>query len=125
MKKTIFALLLIGFCANAKADTYQEYSNKAKALVDGITSVASSDLSCVSDSDCEAIESGSRSCGGPNRHIITSKNNIALAILKDLIKLETSYESQMNAELGLMSICSFESPPSLKCQKNICSESAR
>ena len=119
MAKILLALLLLGLCNQSSADVSVA---QIDSLLSGIKSVASSDLSCKSQSDCDSLAAGSRACGGPNEFIIVSKNNVALDALTKLVEIEAQVESQYNMEVGGASICSMEMPPKVMCEKNMCKQ---
>ena len=119
----MIVFMLVCLSLNAKAEYYgsQVLEDAAAGISQKIKNIADLELSCSADSDCLAIESGSRACGGPERFVMTSSKNISLDVLKQLITAETALESHLNTVGEIMSICSMESPPQLECKQSLCS----
>lgn len=115
MKTILFTLILVSFSAHASTAL-----KRINTHMTVIKTYAAFDLSCVSDSDCVAIASGQRSCGGPSTFVVTSKNNSFLNEVKRSAGLHTKEERAHNRHNGSVSICAILSAPTPVCEAQVC-----
>lgn len=97
----------------------EESSSEIQATYDQLN-LLNQDLRCQESSDCLAIPTGHRACGGPSGFAIASRLNLKLAQLRELARRTSVLEREYNFENGIISICSIEAPPEVQCIQNKC-----
>lgn len=116
---TVLALL---FSLSAWSQSSQEQQDGAAlgALIKSAKLLTETDLRCVSAVDCVAIEIGSRACGGPSTHFITSEFNSNMEEIQYLARQTKIKGEAYNRNYGRISICTVVTPPAVECIKNQC-----
>lgn len=116
--KTILTFVFLITTSNAFAES--KLWESVSSLYTAVNALAQTDLVCSSNDDCSSLALGSRACGGPNGYVVYSKNNSSSNELVSIAANLEAVENRYNNEAGIFSICSFEMPPEVACQKNIC-----
>lgn len=101
------------------SDVFQSDAASIPELYEKIESIANQDLGCYADTDCIAIEVGSKACGGPNFYIVTSSYNDIEQIYQlnqDLVSEERAFEERRD----FYSDCQFMEPPEVSCHQGFC-----
>ena len=98
------------------APTMEQINTQVKVL----ETLAQHDLSCKADSDCVAIPTGHRPCGGPSMSFVTSKNNSLLSEAKRMAKRITADQRAFNTANRRISHCGILSIPTPVCEAQSC-----
>lgn len=98
------------------------YGQKMDQLGKELEALRTFDRSCARASDCMAVPTGHKPCGGPSSFLVTSKNNPKAGQLKakaeEFTALIQAYQQEF--ESGMGSTCSVEGPPPFACRDKIC-----
>jgi hypothetical protein len=78
------------------------------------------DNQCDTSEQCKVSAVGSRACGGPSGYIVYSTKTASEEQVTALSKKITTFESNYNAQKGMMSICQHLTTPSTRCVENKC-----
>jgi len=80
---------------------------------------------CDTLSDCDAIATGFKPCGGPNRWVAYSKVQSNLGLLQDHANRRIRLEREYISLTGLTSDCAIEIKPNTSCRRSVCEIIAR
>ena len=83
----VISLLVLSFSSLANS---RFPANPAVPLFKSLEILAGEDLTCVKDSDCDAIAYGSRACGGPAGYVVVSNHNEKYTLITEVAKLSVS-----------------------------------
>lgn len=80
---------------------------------------------CDGDGQCEALEAGTRNCGGPSTYFIVSAANPKLSVVKQKIIEFTSVQHELNTVDPPSDCMPIPPPVDARCVKNTCSAASR
>jgi len=123
--KTLFISSLLVFSNLTFADSNSQKAKEQKTftlLTDSTKALVESELVCSTSRECFALALGSRACGGPAKHVVASKNNPHLSLIKLMAKKTTELQSEFNHKYGVVSICMLAPVPQVDCIDHICQE---
>ena len=112
----LFILISSTFSAFAQDAEFEAI----KTLAQATKQLADKDLSCRTLNDCQIIEIGHKSCGGPAAHLVTSKKNANLEEILYLAERVSERQQDYNRTSGGISNCSILMPPAFSCLSNKC-----
>lgn len=128
--KILLLVLWIGLlglfqnCAPVKDLTQEEKAMKdlefaiEKTSMD-LETLAESNRSCATDSQCVAVVVGFKGCGGPRTYTFTSTGNDMETIQALSINLQNLERDHWNRSRQV-STCELVLPPNLACQSGLC-----
>ncbi|CAF1438934.1 unnamed protein product [Didymodactylos carnosus] len=99
-------------CNKVTQEQIQAVHNKIKII--------NKDLTCQLTTDCTAIPTGARGCGGPSGYVVVSKLNHLYSTVEEYAKKTEELEQQYNRENNVISTCIFIMPPQVACISNEC-----
>lgn len=120
MKFIAVLALLFSLSAWSQSSQEQQDGEALGALIRSAKLLVDADLRCTSSADCTTIEIGSRACGGPSTHFITSEDNSNMEEILYLAKQTRIKGETFNRNYGRISICTVVTPPVVECIKNQC-----
>ncbi|TXE08528.1 hypothetical protein ES711_08470 [Gelidibacter salicanalis] len=116
---SLFIVLSANTCDNQDAMTCEEMRDNLNEMKTTIQNLADTSV-CNAAFECRSIALGSKPCGGPWGYLVYS-TSIDTLKLSNLVATYNQQEKLMNTECGLISDCSFVSPPQqLECKNNRC-----
>jgi hypothetical protein len=98
-------------------------STRLRQLRESVTQVLQVPT-CVDRSQCRVMPLGAKPCGGPWSYLIYSTATTDSARLAAAVTKYTSYQTDLNRKLGLVSDCQFVPPPQVDCVSGQCATSA-
>lgn len=104
----------------AQANQREQDARAISDLVEAAKLLAGTNLECQDSTDCVVLEVGSRACGGPAGHLISSKKNQNLPELEYLGQQSSLKEAEFNLKYRVLSICSVKIPPQVGCIRAQC-----
>ena len=120
MKLIAVFTLLLSLSAWSQSSQEQQDGEALGALIKSAKLLADTDLRCQSAADCTVVEIGSRACGGPSTHFITSDDNSNMEELQYLARQTRAKGEAFNRNYGRISICTVVMPPVAKCIQQQC-----
>ena len=116
---SLFIVLSANKCDNQDTMTCEEMRDQLNEMKTNIQNLADTSI-CNATFECRSIALGSKPCGGPWGYLVYSTSIDTLKLSK-LVATYNQHEKLMNTECGLISDCSFVSPPQqLECKNNRC-----
>ncbi|CAM4754521.1 unnamed protein product [Rotaria magnacalcarata] len=117
LKQIVLIFLFLSIAVNAKV-TREDIDAVQKQL----KAAVQVENRCTTSSDCTAVPTGSRACGGPNGYVVYAIKSSNARMIRLLATKTVDLERQYNLDNGVISICSMIMPPTPVCDKtNKCS----
>jgi hypothetical protein len=133
MQKLAILLLLACAACTTRADGPPSRSVSAPAAADNMQAAAPSASgtlrsihaligkpSCLSDSQCQVLPIGAKSCGGPAGYLAWSNVSTDGAELQALAERYKAEQQADNERAGRISTCRVLPQPPAACRANIC-----
>ena len=106
----------------AQRSTQEREANAILALEEAAQNLSSKDLTCKTTADCQLLEIGSKSCGGPQGYLVASKKNHNFGIISQLANESVDREAKFNIKYSIMSDCMALTVPAYGCVSKMCIE---
>jgi hypothetical protein len=88
-------------------------------LEDELKSLADSDLTCMTNTDCKLVDVGVAPCGGADYQIVVSIRNPQYQSVLSLAE-EYGYQDKIQTRPDIVGICSMRIPEVAKCVAHSC-----
>ncbi len=121
-----FLLITLGACASVSVGPRTLESIEADLdRLDTQIKAAVGYPRCDTLSDCDAIATGYKACGGPDKFVAYSKVQSNLSILQGHANRRVRLEREYISLAGLTSDCAIEVKPNTSCRRGVCEIIAR
>jgi hypothetical protein len=125
--KTLFTAILFALTISpvlAQSTAAQREAKAIEALKEQARYLNTQDLSCESVNDCQAMELGSKACGGPKAYLVVSMKNNNYTRVATLATATVDREDAYNRKYRVISDCMMIMPPTIGCVANKCANAS-
>lgn len=101
-------------------DARTEEARTRKDVAESLIETLNKNKSCDGDSECEVLEMGDRSCGGPSKYLVVSVRNVNLPTIRQRITEFTAAQKELNLLETPGDCAPTPKLPAAHCVKNTC-----